>query len=442
MKQTLGSLTESDIAERIKHQTVLVRADYNVRDEQGAIISTSRLQQSLPTLKWLIDQQAKVVVLSHCGRPFDLVKKLVKDGASTSEAMDRVSSILSLDLVQSSLQELLADKTPETVVKFVRASVGNSVRAAVAELDPGGVLLLENCRLSESKEHPGSSRDENCEMGFADEIAGAVQPSMFVFDGFSVCHRKHATVTGLTKALRKEQIAVPVIAGLSLKLEMTEVVDGLCNETVKRPYYAILGGAKVSGKGGKLAAMHGLLDTADRLIIGGAMLYPFLLAQGHQAGSDPLERDSETVEADVQAARQILHKAEGRVILPTRLCGVLKIGDGDESRFLMRDVDNQDLKDLLQTLAPPGTVIWNGPLGVFEDPRFRAGTSVCLRYLVEVTEEHETTTIVGGGDSEAAINECFPSANGVLSHISTGGGAMLAALAGETLHGIEMLDDA
>jgi phosphoglycerate kinase len=235
-----------------------------------------------------------------------------------------------------------------------------------------------------------------------------------------------------------------------LEEEIREIVEGLEKSRVRRPYYAVLGGAKVAGKGGKLKAIRGLLDSAERIVIGGAMLYPFLRVKHSHVGEDPLGRKGPEVAEDIAAARKLLKEAGGRICLPTTVCGL--VGGREEdfdleqeecpAKFRIQDVRQDGLRALFDGLAAPATVVWNGPLGRFEDARFRDGTTALLEYLVKVGRRYRTRTVVGGGETEATISTCCPRAAAALSHVSTGGGAMLAALAGQPLPGIEVLDDA
>lgn len=256
-------------------------------------------------------------------------------------------------------------------------------------------------------------------------------------------------MTGLARELRRRSERAPVVAGFLLEKEM-DFILGRLGEHAQHPYFAVLGGAKVSGKGGKMHVIRGLLATADRIFIGGAMLHPFLLARGFRAGEDPLKRESSSLGGDVEAAASLLSEAADRIVLPTDV--VVSDGDSvsrpDLSRqpcpagFVLQDVDPKAFVRLLRQSGSPRTLVWNGPLGRFEDPRFAGGTEALLRYMVRITEETGAITVAGGGDSEGAIRACMPEAADRLSHVSTGGGAMLAALAGAPLYGVNVLDDA
>jgi len=323
----------------------------------------------------------------------------------------------------------------------------------VDKLPSRGVLVLENTRFAESRKTPSESRDEQEDLAFAKEIVDAVKPAAYVIDGFSVCHRNHASVTGIAHALRTRRDegaagpAAPIVAGYLLQDEIREVVNRLQVDRVQHPYVAVLGGAKVSGKGGKLKAIQGLVGVADAIVIGGAMLYPFLRAKGLNVGQEPRGRDprSKQVKQDIEQAEKLL-KGPGNFLIPTVVSGLVgdtvvpsvDVTQSCPPDFRMQDVDADNLTSMLLGLAKPATIAWNGPLGHFEEPPFRDGTKALLEYLVNTRREYGTRTVAGGGDTEAAIRDCYPGAE--LTHISTGGGAMLAALANQPLPGIDVLD--
>ena len=394
MKQTIRDLD-------IRGKRVLIRADFNVPLEKttGAITDDTRIRESLPTVRYALEQGSAVVLMSHLGRP---------DGA-------RVPS-LSLAPVAKRLGELL--KRP---VVFLEDCVGAAVEARVKALKPGEVALLENLRfhVEEEKNDPA----------FAAQLARL--GDVYVNDAFGSAHRAHASTEGVAYYL-------PAVAGFLMEKEIRYLDGALANPV--RPYVAILGGAKVSDKIGVVAR---LIDRVDRLLIGGGMSYTFLKSQGRAVGSSRLEADK------VGLAKQLLEQAARRnvtVLLPVdhvvttglkpdsqvKTVPVGQIPDGWEGV----DIGPETVKAFIAALADAKTVVWNGPVGVFEDPRFAVGS----RRIAEALANLKATTIIGGGDSAACVQQ-FKLADR-MSHISTGGGASLEFLEGKVLPGIAVLRDA
>ena len=393
MKQTIKNLD-------IRGKRVLIRVDFNVPlDKQtGAITDDTRIRESLPTIRYALEQQAAVVLMSHLGRP---------DGA-------RVPA-MSLAPVAQRLGELL--KRP---VVFLEDCVGPAVESRVRALKPGDVALLENLRFH--------AEEERNDPGFAKRLA--VLGEVYVNDAFGSAHRAHASTEGIAHHL-------PAVAGFLMEKEITYLDGALSNPA--RPYAAILGGAKVSDKIGVITK---LLEKVDRLLIGGGMSYTFLKSQGQAIGASRLEADK------VELAKQLLAKAAQRnvqVLLPAdhvittglkpgsdvKTVRVGQIPDGWEGV----DIGPETVKAFVAALTDAKTVVWNGPVGVFEDPRFAKGS----RAIAEALANLNATTIIGGGDSAACVGQ-FKLADR-MSHISTGGGASLEFLEGKTLPGIAILRD-
>lgn len=395
MKQTIQDIS-------IKGKRVLIRVDFNVPldTDSGSITDDTRIRASLPTIQYAIEQGAAVILMSHLGRP---------DG-------ERVPA-LSLKVVADRLQELLS-----LPVAFVDDCVGEKVQKAVSDLNPGQILLLENLRYykQETKNDPD----------FAKSLAALAD--VYVNDAFGTAHRAHASTEGVARHL-------PGAAGFLLSKEIEYFQEALGNPD--RPYVAILGGAKVADKIGVITR---LLDQVNKLIIGGGMSYTFLKTQGHAIGSSRLEADK------LDIAKDILKKAEEKgveVLLPVdhivtdgfsdqssnvKTVGVGGIEDGWEGV----DVGPQTVEIFKKALADAKTVVWNGPVGVFEQARFANGSRAVAETLAGLTE---STTVIGGGDTAAAVQQ-FGLADR-MSHISTGGGASLEFLEGKVLPGVAILKD-
>jgi phosphoglycerate kinase len=385
---------------------VVVRCDLNVPVKDGVITDDGRVRASLPTLDALLEQGARVVVVSHLGRP---------DGAPEAK--------YSLEPVASRLGELLGKP-----VVFAHDTVGESATDAVAGLGDGEIALLENLRFN-----PGeTSKDEAERHGFAEQLAA--HGDAFVSDGFGVVHRKQASVYDLAELL-------PSAAGLLIQAEL-EVLDRL-TENPERPYTVVLGGSKVSDK---LGVIGHLLPKVNTLLIGGGMLFTFLKAQGHAVGSSLLEVDQ------LDTVRGYLSKAEElgvEIVLPTDIVVASAFGaDADtvvtaadaieETPFgasgLGLDIGPDTAAAFAGIISESKTVFWNGPMGVFELEPFAAGTKAVAQALTEV----DGLGVVGGGDSAAAVR-ALGFTDDQFGHISTGGGASLEFLEGKRLPGLEVL---
>ncbi len=393
-------LTLDDLA--VAGQRVFLRSDLNVPLTGGAITDDGRIRASLPTIRRLVDSGAKVLVAAHLGRP-----KGVPDHA------------LSLQPIAKRLSELL-----ERPVAFVPASSGPSAEAAAAELSPGDIVLLENVRFDPRE----TSKDEAERLTLAKEYARFADA--FVSDGFGVVHRKQASVYDIAQLL-------PHAAGELVRSEV-EVLRRLTVEP-ERPYVVVLGGSKVSDK---LAVIENLLDRVDRLLIGGGMVYTFLAARGWPVGTSMLEADQVATVAD------LMTRAEQRgveIVLPTDIVVADRFAadadanvvpaDGLPDDAMGLDIGPESAKLFASRLADAHTVFWNGPMGVFEFPRFAEGT----RCIAAALTSSDGLTVVGGGDSAAAVRT-LGFADGAFGHISTGGGASLEYLEGKTLPGLAVLE--
>ena len=394
----------------VRGKRVLVRSDLNVPLEgtppQQRITDDGRIRASLPTIRALAEAGAKVVVMAHLGRP---------KGAPEER--------YSLRPVAARLGELLGRE-----VAFATDTVGESAKQTVGNLSEGDVALLENVRFN-----PGETSKDDAERGaFADQLAEL--GDLFVSDGFGVLHRKQASVYDIATRL-------PHAAG-SLVREELEVLRRLTADPA-RPYLVVLGGSKVSDK---LGVIDNLLEKADRLLIGGGMVFTFLQAQGHEVGKSLLEEDQ------VDTCRTYLDRAQQsgvEILLPTDIVVDTEFPAGDRepqprvvpasqipADALGLDIGHESATAFAAALADARTVFWNGPMGVFEVDAFAAGTRAVAEALTKV----DGLSVVGGGDSAAAVR-LLGFDEGAFGYISTGGGASLEYLEGKELPGIKVLED-
>ena len=393
MKQTLRDLD-------IRGKRVLIRVDFNVPLDKatGRITDDTRIRESLPTIRYALEQGAAVVLMSHLGRP---------DG-------QRVGA-LSLAPVAQRLGELLS-----APVAFAKDCIGPDAEAAARALKPGQALLLENLRF-----HPEEERND---AGFAAQLARLGE--VYVNDAFGTAHRAHASTEGVARRL-------PAVAGFLMEKEIQYLDAALANPA--RPYVAILGGAKVSDK---IGVLRRLLERVDRVLIGGGMAYTFLKAQGLAIGASKLEADK------VELAKELLAQATQRrvhVLLPFDHVITTSLDPGSQAQTIAKpdipdgwlgaDIGPSTIDAFTKALADAKTVVWNGPVGVFEQPRFAAGS----RRIAETLAGLKATTVSGGGDTAACVQQ-FKLAD-KMSHMSTGGGASLEFLEGKTLPGIAALRD-
>lgn len=387
---------------KVAGRRVLVRADLNVPLDGSRITDDGRIRASVPTITTLAERGARVVVCSHLGRP---------KGAPDPN--------YSLAPVAERLTELLG-----APAAFATDTVGDSAQQVVAELRDGQVALLENLRFN-----PGETSKDDAERGaFADQLAGLADA--YVGDGFGAVHRKHASVYDVPQRL-------PHAAGRLVLAEL-DVLRRL-TESPERPYVVVLGGAKVSDK---LGVIGNLLESVDRLLIGGGMAYTFLQAQGHEVGRSLLEADQ------LDTVRGLLTDAEKRgveLVLPVDVAAATEFAadaahEVVPATAIPADREGLDIgpatRELFAAkLADARTVFWNGPMGVFEFPAFAAGS----RALAEALTKVDGLTVVGGGDSAAAVRQ-LGFAEDAFGHISTGGGASLEHLEGKRLPGLTALE--
>jgi phosphoglycerate kinase len=400
----MPSKTVADLSpEALSGSRVLVRVDFNVPlDENGAITDDTRIQRALPTLKFLLEGGGRVVVTSHLGRP----KGVSNPAFSLRPVADHLATLLDFP------------------VRFSPHLLGDAATLAVEGLGKGELLLMENTRF-----HPGETKNDP-ELSLALSRFG----DLFVNDAFGTAHRAHSSTVGAAEAIRSRGGAV--VAGLLMERELKYLGEAL--EAPERPFVAVLGGAKISGK---IEVIQALLPKVDRLIIGGAMANTFFRALGLETGKSLVEEDR------VEMARATLEDAGSTLLLPVDCVVAHEIDPGAETRCVARDeVGKEDrIGDIgpatqalfSEALQGARTVVWNGPMGVFEMVNFASGTLAVAEAVAKVTDTGGTT-VVGGGDSVSAAEQA--GVTGRLSHISTGGGASLEFLSGADLPGVSALD--
>ena len=378
---------------------VLVRVDFNVPlNDKGEITDDTRITASLPTIQYLLEQNAAVILMAHLGRPKGQVKPE-----------------LSLAPVAKHLGKLLGKK-----ILFAPDCVGEAAQAAASKLKPGHILLLENLRFHKE--------EEKNDMEFAEKLASLAD--LYVNDGFGVSHRAHASVEGVTHFL-------PAAAGFLLEKEIQYVGQAVTNPL--HPFVAIIGGAKVSDK---IGVISNLLDKVDTLLIGGGMANTFLAAQGYKMGKSLVEEDK------LGLAKELLAKAKKNkvnMLLPTDLVMAAAFAPDAEhvtekvknlnQAYMALDIGAETSKAYAEALADAKMIVWNGPMGVFEMDAFCKGTEA----VAKAVAKSRATSIVGGGDSVAAIEKLGLAKR--ITHISTGGGASLEYLEGKVLPGVAALDD-
>ena len=387
----------------LKGKRVLVRSDFNVPlDADKNITDDGRIQAALPTLKTLLGAGAKVIIVAHLGRP----KGKVNPDFSLAPVAKRLAEVTGAHVT-------LAEDT-----------VGPSAKAAVAELKDGEIVLLENVRFNAAE----TSKDDAERAAFAKELAAL--GDVFVSDGFGVVHRKQASVYDVAKLL-------PAAAGLLVRKEIESLGRAVNNP--ERPYTVVLGGSKVSDKLGVIA---NLLGKADRLLIGGGMAYTFMVAQGHGVGTSLLEKDQvDTVKGYLATAKERgveLLLPVDTVVAPEFKAdapATIVPSDAIPADQMGLDIGPRTRELFAQAIASSKTVVWNGPMGVFEFPAFAAGTKA----VAEAISASDAFSVIGGGDSAAAVRTLGFDVS-TFSHISTGGGASLELLEGKTLPGIAVLE--
>ena len=415
----------------VKGRKVLLRCDFNVpmaKDGSGVITDDKRIRAALPTIQYLLEQGAAVIACSHLGKPepdFDKwVKKQAekgKDPASlTREKWEKSLEALRMEPVAKRLSELLGR---EVILAGGTDVVGPDAQAKAAALQPGGIMLLQNTRYAkgETKNDPE----------LAKAMAALAGPDgLYVSDAFGAVHRAHASTAGVAAFL-------PAVSGFLIQKELDFIGGALANP--KRPLVAILGGSKVSSK---IGVINNLLEIADTIIIGGGMAYTFASAQGGSVGDSLLEEDWKSYSLEmVQKARD-----KGvRLLLPVDTVIADKFAPDADSKVVPNgqipdgwqglDIGPETVKLYCDAVKDAGTVIWNGPMGVFEFEKFAAGTKA----VAEALSKTEAITIIGGGDSAAAVQQLGYA--GQMTHISTGGGASLEFMEGKELPGVACLLD-
>ncbi|MGQ0764939.1 MAG: phosphoglycerate kinase [Gemmatimonadota bacterium] len=395
-KKTIRALSDHELDGR----RALVRVDFNVPMEDGRVADDTRLRAALPTLEHLAAKGARVVLLSHLGRPKGGVPEKKFSLAPVAAALDRITAL---------------------PVHFHAESRGDAVVSATQSLAPGEVLLLENTRF-----HAGEEKnDPQLSVEFAR------LGDLYVNDAFGSAHRAHSSTAGVARHLS------PRVAGFLMEKELDFL--GRAVSTPVRPFLAILGGAKVSGK---IDVIEALLPRVDGLLIGGAMACTFFRAMGLETGNSLVEPDR------VELAAALLERARMRITLPHDVMVAPSLDAHDRATPVSRDAIPTDqavfdigpdsVASFGRAIASARTVLWNGPMGVFETPPFDVGTAGIARALAAATSSG-ATTIVGGGDSAAAV--AAAGLDDAMSHVSTGGGASLEFLEGKVLPGVEVLDD-
>ena len=380
----------------VDDRRVFVRVDFNVPlDASGHILDDRRIREALPTIRYVLDHGAKVILASHLGRP----------GGQPNPKY-------SLQPVAQRLEELLGQ-----TVTFVPEAVGPAAESAVAQLPPGHVALLENLRF-----YPGEEKND---AGFAEQLAKLAE--LYVDDAFGTAHRAHASTVGITHYL-------PAVSGFLMQKELQTLGDAL--ESPRKPLVAVIGGAKISSK---IDVLNHLLPRVDSLLVGGGMANTFLKAQGYAVGNSLVENDL------LATARQIMANAGSKLVLPvdvvvasepepTALPEVVEI-DAVPADKMILDVGPRTVDAFGRIFQNAGTVIWNGPVGMTEVPPFAEGTLGVARELAS----SPATSIVGGGDLVGALEKLGMTER--MTHVSTGGGASLEFLEGKVLPGVAALED-
>jgi len=384
----------------VSGKTVLVRVDFNVPlDDEQNVTDERRIRMALPSIKSVIGRGGRLILMSHLGRP--------KSGEDNSK--------FSLRSAAEKLGELL-----ERTVAFATDTIGDDAKAKAATLGDGGVLVLENLRFNEGEKKGNAD--------FAAQLAAMAD--VYCNDAFGTCHRTDASMLAVPQAMGDK----PKVVGFLVAKEIKYLTDVIANP--EKPFVAILGGAKVSDK---ISVINNLLGICDKILIGGAMAYTFSLAQGGKVGGSLVEPDK------VDLAKELLAKGGDKLVLPVDThCGDAFSADSNKQVVLTGEIpDGYEGLDIgpktaeiySQMVKDAKTIVWNGPMGVFEMPPFDAGTKA----VAQAIADGEGTSIIGGGDSAAAIQQLGFAEK--VSHVSTGGGASLAMLEGKKFEAVEVLDD-
>ena len=399
-KLSLSSLNKSVL----EGKKVLVRVDFNVPlDDNGVITDDTRIRAAIPTIKYLVDNSAKVILAAHFGRP----KGKVNEKMRLTPVAERLSSIISKKVVLSN------------------SCIGDDALSLSNKLENGDIMLLENVRFFAEEE----KNDNN----FAKELASIAD--MYVNDAFGAAHRAHASTQGVTEFLN------PSVAGFLLEKELKYLQGAIDNP--QRPLAAIVGGSKVSSK---IGVLDSLLDKCDKIIIGGGMIFTFYKARGLNVGKSLVEEDK------LELARNLEKKAQDKgveLLLPSDVVLANEFSPTADSKisdinsisgdWMGLDIGPESIKTFQKALIECKSIIWNGPMGVFEFEKFANGTNAIAKTLADLSSSSNVCTIIGGGDSVAAVEKAGLADK--MSHISTGGGASLELLEGKILPGVAALND-
>ncbi|MGM9907053.1 phosphoglycerate kinase [Limosilactobacillus sp.] len=400
----MAKLTVEDLP--LEGKKVLMRVDFNVPINDGVVGDDNRIVAALPTIKYVIDHGGRAILFSHLGR---IKKEEDKPGLSLRPVAERLSNLLNKP------------------VTFVPVTEGKQLEDAIDNMNNGDVLLVQNTRYEDVKDGEYVKRESgnDPELGKYWASLGDV----FINDAFGTAHRKHASNVGIATNMPGK-----AAAGYLMEKEIKFLGDAVDNP--QRPFVAILGGAKVSDK---IGVIDHLLDKADKIIIGGGMAYTFYAAKGIKTGDSLVEKDK------IDVAKQILDKAGDKLVLPIDNVVADKFDNDANTKVVEGDIDDgwmaldigpKSIKEFEDVLKDAKTVVWNGPMGVFEKPNFAKGTLEVGKFLGTLAD---ATTIVGGGDSTAAVKQLGVA--GKLTHISTGGGASLTYLEGKVLPGIAAISE-
>ncbi|WP_270392804.1 phosphoglycerate kinase [Limosilactobacillus fermentum] len=400
----MAKLTVEDLD--LAGKKVLMRVDFNVPIKDGVVGDDNRIVAALPTIKYVLDHQGKAILFSHLGR---IKKEDDKPGLSMRPVAERLSNLLNMP------------------VTFVPVTEGPQLEDAIAKMEDGQVLVVQNTRYEDVKDGEYVKRESGNDPELGKYWASL--GDLFINDAFGTAHRKHASNVGIASNMPGK-----AAAGFLMEKEIKFLGDAVTNPV--RPFVAILGGAKVSDK---IGVINNLLDKADNVIVGGGMTYTFYAAKGIKIGNSLVEEDK------IDVAKEILEKAGDKLVLPVDNVVADKFANDANTKVVEGDIDDgwmaldigpKSIEEFKKVLADAKTVVWNGPMGVFEMGNFAKGTLEVGQFLGTL---EGATTIVGGGDSTAAAKQLGISDK--LTHISTGGGASLAYLEGDVLPGIAAISD-
>ncbi|TLQ36951.1 phosphoglycerate kinase [Limosilactobacillus fermentum] len=400
----MAKLTVEDLD--LAGKKVLMRVDFNVPIKDGVVGDDNRIVAALPTIKYVLDHQGEAILFSHLGR---IKKEDDKPGLSMRPVAERLSNLLNMP------------------VTFVPVTEGPQLEDAIAKMEDGQVLVVQNTRYEDVKDGEYVKRESGNDPELGKYWASL--GDLFINDAFGTAHRKHASNVGIASNMPGK-----AAAGFLMEKEIKFLGDAVTNPV--RPFVAILGGAKVSDK---IGVINNLLDKADKVIVGGGMTYTFYAAKGIKIGNSLVEEDK------IDVAKEILEKAGDKLVLPVDNVVADKFANDANTKVVEGDIDDgwmaldigpKSIEEFKKVLADAKTVVWNGPMGVFEMSNFAKGTLEVGQFLGTL---EGATTIVGGGDSTAAAKQLGISDK--LTHISTGGGASLAYLEGDVLPGIAAISD-